>query len=243
MSRSHYFYTLLSLNELQRVVEEYQQEFDALLGDTFSESELKQFETQIDNIGSVTYQPILTELSFDDFYANPSEEEAQRAFFNRCKSSLCIENLPYFESNPFQVTYLTNLVWSFEEVLIDQGGVKELTFRKGYLEELKKFKNMDSFVSLEKPEIAKPSIKSGPVEPIDFLILDVSKEISRLKNYHLFEKAKADVVNLSEKAQKAFTAVLTGELDATALLKASGLNAKDFDDNLEKIKFWLRKIL
>jgi hypothetical protein len=47
----------------------------------------------------------------------------------------------------------------------------------------------------------------------------------------------------SEKLKKTFFAIKDEKLDASSLLKKSGLNAKDFDDNLERLKFFLKKIV
>jgi hypothetical protein len=40
-----------------------------------------------------------------------------------------------------------------------------------------------------------------------------------------------------------FFAIKDEKLDASSLLRKSGLNAKDFDDNLERLKFFLKKIV
>lgn len=235
MSRSHYFFLKLSVPELERIVHDYQEEFNTLLEDTFSDDELQKHEKMIDSIAAVYIQPISEELTFDDFYPDPKTKEEQKSFFERCRSCLCVDNLPYFESNPFQVTYLKDLLWSFEEVLIDRGGVSELTFRKDYLEELKRYKTMESLID-DLPEVVNVPKTSIPVTPIDFLVVDIYKELKRIG------KELPDGEVLSEKARKIFEVMRKEELDSEAIFKKSGLNAKDFDDNLEKVKFWLKKL-
>lgn len=238
MSRSHYFYFKLSVKDLENVVSAYQVEFDTLLEDCFSDEELLSFETLIDAIAAVYVQPILSEMSFDDFYADEIREEDQRNFFHSAKSSICLENLPYFESNPFQVTYLKTLLKKFPEVLIDCGGVNTLMFKDQYLLDLSKFKDIDSLVPLS--EAPRPEIKtSKPLDPIDFFIFDVYKEIDRLKLSDKWQSLNFD--GQSDNLIKIFKVMSAEKLDSSALLRKTGLNAKTFDDTLERLKFWLKK--
>ena len=242
MSHAHYFYLLTPLSELERIVEAHKLDFEELINDTFSETELMTFEKLLDSISAIFVQPVISELTFEDFYSNENEALKQQSFFDECRSSICLENIADFHSNPFQVTYLIELLRSFDDVLIDTGGINELVFKKDYLENLKKFKNIFSLV----PQFeTKPiEIKTNkPVDPIDFLILDVYKELDRLfkleKNNLLTEQMETQ----SEKMRKTFLAMKDERLDASTLLRKSGLNAKDFDDNLERFKFFLKKIV
>lgn len=235
MSRSHYFYFRLSLKELESVVKAHQLGFDTLLSDEFSDEELQGFEKLIDSIAAVYVQPILSELSFEDFYPAQGQEEQQRAFFESCRSSISLENLPYFESHPFQVSYLLQLLGRFEEVLIDRGGVSELSFKSDYVVELQKYKTMESLMAVA-PKAAVEVKSSRPIDPIDFLVLDVYKEIQRLEN------SGKSVLLESEKMNKLFKIMSFEKTDATELFKKSGLGPKDFDDSLEKLKFTLKKI-
>jgi hypothetical protein len=233
MSQNHYFYTTYSHRELEEVIESFKEDFDVFLNDMFSDEELIQYEKWIDGLSAVYVQPLLSELSFDDFYADSEREDEQRSFFTRVKSSLGLENIPFLDSNPIQVTYLLKLLDLFPELLIDRGGVIELQFKSDYLKDILKYKTIDSLVKpIEKPLEVKTT---RPVDPIDFLILDVYKELSRLDGSSLTPG------DLSPKVQKIYQ-VMTGEkLDSTQLLRKVGLNAKDFDDGLERLKFWLKK--
>lgn len=237
MSQSLYLYTPVSFRTLEEVVEAFKEEFDNLLKDSFTEHELEVFEKQIDNIAAIFAQPILEELTFDDFYADPVFENDQRMFFERCKSTIVLDNLPYLESNSFQVSYLKLLLSKFDDVLVDRGGVTELCFKAQFEKDLEKYKTIDSLLRpVEKaPEVRK--ISSRPVDPIDFLILDVYKELNRLKG------VPVNPEGLPPKIIKIF-AVIEAEpkLDADSLLRKTALNAKDLDDGLERLKFWLRKI-
>jgi hypothetical protein len=235
MARTHYFYFPLKLNDLDALVKAHQEKFDLFLGDNFDDLELEKFEKLIDSLSAVYVQPVLSELSFDDFYSDPKNEQRQRFFFEACKSVIVLEQLPYFETNPFQVSYLIQLLGIFDEVLIDQGGLTELVFKEAYLSELRKFKNIDSLIGIVEKI---PEIKTNrPVDPIDFLILDVYKEIQRLQNSH-----QLPTEGPSEKSHKIFKVMCSGVYDSHTLFQKSGLIAKDFDDNLERLKFWLRKI-
>lgn len=236
MSQSIYLYTQLKFATLEEVMEAFKEEFDNLLKDSFTDFELEHFEKQIDSIAAVYVQPILPELSFDDFYADPVFENDQRMFFERCKSTVVLENLPYLESNSFQVTYLNLLLSRFDDLLIDRGGVSELCFKDQFMKDLSKFKAIDGLLKpVEK--VIEVKTPSRPVDPIDFLILDVYRELNRLKG---------DPVNpegLPPKIIKIF-AVMEAEpkLGADSLLRKTSLNPKDLDDGLERLKFWLRKL-
>lgn len=236
MSQSIYLYTQLKFQTLEEVMEAFKEEFDNFLKDSFTDFELEHFEKQIDSIAAVYVQPILPELSFDDFYADPVFENDQRMFFERCKSTVVLENLPYLESNSFQVTYLNMLLSRFDDLLIDRGGISELCFKDQFLKDLSKYKAIDGLLKpVEKVIEVKTSSK--PVDPIDFLIMDVYRELNRLKG---------DPVNpegLPPKIIKIF-AVMEAEpkLGADSLLRKTSLNPKDLDDGLERLKFWLRKL-
>lgn len=236
MSKAHYIYTKLPLKELEKQVEDHQQDFDDLLNDTFSEEELKLFEKKIDEIGAIFPQPIFSELTFDDFYFRPDSEIAQRSYFESCKSSLCLENLADFHTNPFQVTYLIELIRVFDEILVDQGGVHELEFKKNYLDSLKRYKNIFALLKdTESPKL----IPQRPVnDPIELLVREIYAEFERLKT-HSLSYSKDD---LNPKTLIILEMMEKDILGAHELFKRSGLSPKDFDDYLEKVKFFLRKI-
>lgn len=236
MSQSIYLYTQLKFQTLDEVIEAFKEEFDNLLKDSFTEFELEHFEKQIDSIAAVYVQPVLEELSFDDFYADPVFENDQRMFFERCKSTVVLEHLPYLETNSFQVSYLNLLLSKFDDVLIDRGGVSELCFKDQFMKDLSKFKTIDGLLKpVEK--VIEVKTPSKPVDPIDFLILDVYKELNRLKG------VPVNPEGLPPKIIKIF-AVMEAEpkLGADGLLRKTSLNPKDLDDGLERLKFWLRKL-
>ena len=241
MSRSLYLYSQLQLKDLDTLVEGHKSAFDEMIGDTFSDEEMEPLEKLLDAIAAVTVQPIIADLSFDDFYPATGQEEQQQSYFKSCRSSICLENVPYYESNPFQVTYLFDLLAKLGEVLIDRGGVNELMFKDSFLQHLKKHKGMESIV----PVVAEAprEIKTNkPVDPIDFLILDVYKEIQRLQQSGKLMLALEGLQQQSEKTKKIFFVMREERLEAGALFQKCGLGAKDFDDYLEKLKFFLKKI-
>lgn len=240
MARTLYFYTRLSVNDLGLLMEDHKRHFDEWMGDQFSEEELEGFEKYIDQIAAVYVQPILSELTFEDFYANERQEQEQRAFFESCRSSLCLENLPYLESNPFQVSWLIQILERLDQVLVDAGGVSELMFKADYQAQLAKFRNADGLIPAPLTVVKKPEAKSFlPVDPIDFLVLDVYKEISRLKTAQTLPSWQNCP---TEKAKKLFSVMSVETLDPASLYMKSGLNPKDFDDLLERLKFWLKSL-
>ncbi|MFY7993914.1 MAG: hypothetical protein ACOVP4_11520 [Bacteriovoracaceae bacterium] len=238
MSQSQYFYTQLTVTDLEKLVHHFQEEFETLLKDLFSDDELATHERSIDTIAAVFVQPILSELSFDDFYPDEDLEQEQKTFFESCKSSICLENLPYFQSNPFQVSYLIQLLSKIGEVLIDLGGVSELVFKEKYLLNIKKYKTIDHLLGVNAettPSSNKPFI---PVHQIDFFVMDVYKEIERLRR-----EGKLETIEMpSEKRMKLLNLIKAQKLHSEELMRKSGLGAKEFDDNMESLKFFLKKI-
>lgn len=234
MSKSITCYFLVKLPNLEKVVEDFQKSFNILLEDTFSDDELTVFEKEIDGIAAVYVQPVLSELTFDDFYPG-KDEEKKKFFFESCQSSILFDHLPYLESNPFQISYLRELLSRFDEVLIDRGGINELMFKDEFLKFIAHHKSMDSLIhSFVPKKIEVKTIK--PVDPIDFLVIDVYKEIERLKDKDISTE------ELSPGLGKLLYVMRNEYLDPATLYVKSGLNAKNFDDGLEKLKFFLRKI-
>ncbi len=236
-AQSHYFYLPIQVRNLEEIIKAHQLHFDELIKDNFDDDEIEAFEAQLDSIAAIYAQPVLSELTFDDFYPDPRNEESQRKFFSTCRSSIALEYMPYLETNPFQVSYLIELLARFDEVLIDRGGVMELCFKDSYLKELENFKSLDHFLSPKFPKTQ--AVKSFlPVDPIDFLVLDVYNEIKRLRST---SKLPGWQSFPEEKARKLFYIMSQEQLDPASLYSKSGLGPKDFDDFLEKLKFWLKK--
>jgi len=234
------FFTPIPLSQLEALILSHQERFNIFLEDTFSDDELSMFEILIDALGAVYVQPLLVDLAFDDFYSNPEVENEQRSFFNSCKSSVCFENLPFLEANPFQVTYFLQLFKNLGLVLIDQGGVHELMFTPQFLKKLSPLKNIDSLITIKVPKVIK-TLSSTPVDPIDFLVLDVYKEIDRIKVLGKLDLVLSDVEVEPRTLRKLLLTVKNEKLTPIELLKKSGLHPKDFDDGLERLKFWLKK--
>ncbi len=240
MSRDHTFYFPVEHKALEKIVTEFQERFDEFLLDNFSDDELSENERFTDAIGVFFVQPILSELSFDDFYADPIEHSAQRIFFKSCTSSISVENLPYFESNPFQVTYLLDFLNSVGEVLIDRGGIETLQFKQVYIEHLKKFKNLDSLLKVE-PIIKMPKTNL-PVHPMDFLVKDTYTELNQLNALGKIPNVIEEMKSLPPGMKKVMDVLLTGNFDAETLLIKSTLGPKEFGDQLERLKFFLRRM-
>jgi hypothetical protein len=236
MSKTFYFYLPLPLKTLDELVEGHKSDFESLLEESFSEAELVAHEKLIDSLCSIEVQPILSELTFEDFYPDENFEQKQRAFFDSCRSAICLDHLPFLETNPFQVTYLIDLLWTFEEVLIDQGGVSPLVFKKQFLEQLKKYKSLEALKGTLVPKGPAPK-KADINNPIDQLLQEVSVELERVGT-----KAQTLLDNIPEKSGRILTFLLEDRFDSETLLAKTKLIPKDFGDALERLKFLLKKL-
>ncbi len=242
MTRAHYLYSRLGLKEMESIIKDFQEKFDETLKDTFSDEELDVFEKKLDDIAAIFAQPILADLSFDDFYPDPALENEQRIFFESCRSSISIENIPYFESNPFQVTYLKDLFTRLDEVLVDCGGVSQLQFKEKYLKDLSRFKDMDSVIVEVIPKTIVTPKSSVPVHPIDFLVRDVYLELARLEASEKQELVSEELRSMPPAMLTIFTAMGEKNLHPEELAMKTKLNLKTFGDSLERLKFFLRRI-
>jgi hypothetical protein len=234
MHQSLTFFFQLTVYDLDAVMGAFTEDFDTLLKDAFVDKELEIYSPQIDALAATYVQPVLEGLTFEDFTSEPQKSSLQKEFFSLAKSSLCLENVPFLETNPFQVTYFNELLKRFDQVLIDRGGVSELSFKEDFLKSLESFKTIDDLTPL--PSKATPAIKhSRPVDPIDFLVQDVYDAFARLKINPPSDE------DLNPKVRQIYRIIQAEQLNSDELFRKSGLNAKDFDDGLERLKFWLRK--
>jgi hypothetical protein len=230
MARHLMIYTTLTEMELALKLEAHQEEFEVLLGDTFSEDELEGMERQLETLASIEAQPLLDAVSFSDLTAKSGEEELQERFFTRCRSCLCLENLPYLETHPLQVTYLIDLMWMFDEALVETPGGESVLFKQDFLQELKPLSNVESL--LRKTPL--PPRPSAPVEsPVDFVLRDIHREVARLAGA---------IVEVPDRFAVLWPLVQDTSLDTHTLLQRSGLHPKDFGDRLESLKFFLKKL-
>jgi hypothetical protein len=236
MFQSLSIFTRLPLKDLEILLKQHQDDFEELLGDTFSENELEGFENLLDQISSPVAQPISSDLSFSDFEILPEFEMDQHLFFNGVKSCLLLENVSDPHFNPFQVTYIKEILRVFDEVLIDRGGFHPLLFKKPFLETLKGHKNIFSLVKDDKSLVSAPVF--DPLNPIDVLVADVYRELHRLNKRDL--RSNFDL--WPEKARSLYEKMMRHHYDSPSLFQISKLSPKDFGDNLEKLKFILRKI-
>jgi hypothetical protein len=220
-----YLYSKTDPLELQVQVDQFRKEFEINLGDLFSEIELTRFERLLDELATVDVQPVLDDISFEDFNAPPE----MRASFEEMRSVICLENMPFLENNPFQVSYLTRLIKEIGEVLIDRGGIEDLQHGIDFIAEIKILKSMESLIETE-PTPVTLMIKG----PIDYLLDDIYREIDRLEGQVL-------LANMTERQQRIFVPLQKHRPDSLNLLKLSGLNPKDFGDGLESLKFFLKR--
>lgn len=218
----------------------HQKSFDEELSDLFTDEELGHFERSLEEMASLVPQEIFPELSYDDFEEAPSGNEERRDFFERCQSCLCLENMPFLETNRFQVSYLKELIKRLGPALVDQEQFGTLLWREEFEEELHRHRSIDDLVP-PVTEVYRPKESSAPVDPIDFLIRDVYREFERLHSQGKLVQALTGLQEESEKLKKLFFLLREEKLEGSLLYQRSGLNPKDFDDTLEKLKFYLRR--
>ena len=135
------------------------------------------------------------------------------------------------------MSYLKDLVEKFDQCLIDRGGMEELFFKEQFLSELCGYRDLSSLLGVVKKSKPKVQSKFIPIDPIDFLIMDVYRELDRLKD----DPPSLELV--PEKLRKLLFSMKEERLmDQSLLFQRCGLNAKDFDDGLERLKFLLKKM-
>lgn len=227
-------FSTLSEDELAKRLEAHQEEFEIILGDTFGEDELEKFGRYLDALAEVSVWRVQEDLAFGDFLLDDPHPERLRSYFERCRACLVFENLPFLEDNPFQVTYLVDLLWSLEDGLVDRGEAGPLRFKKDFLTELKQLRGIDVF---DAAAPVRPVMKAPPAsDPVQALLTDVHRELGRL------EGNEAALSDLSARAQRLLALIREREWVAPELLSASLLTPKDFGDTLERLKFFLKKL-
>src|SRR5690606_22640116 len=113
-------------------------------------------------------------------------------------------------------------------------------FKEAFLKELSSFKSMDNLLLSPPPVEEKTTRKNFyPVDPLDFIFVDVIKEWEKVQA----REVEIDTSSLGEAPRKILSALLKEDFDhPIELFKASGLGAKAFDDGLERLKFFLRSL-
>lgn len=231
MARALYLYSPTAPLDLELRVEEFKERFQTQLGDLFADDELSRHERLLDDLATLDVQPRLSELTLDDFASAEAARAELEPFFDRCQSVICLENLPFLENNPFQVSYLQGLLAHVGPVLVDQGGLTELTDSDEFLRAIARLRTMEELV------VAVPSAAASRVaEPTlaDLMLSDVYRELDRLEG-------QVALASMSERQQQIFGHLRSARPTATELLKLSRLNPKDFGDALEGLKFFLKR--
>lgn len=241
MARALYIYVPLDLRLLEGIVDAHLESFAEELKDLFSDDELETFQRQLDEMASFSISQRSTELSFDHFETSPSE--GKRNLFDRAKSSLVLEPLPFLETNPFQVSSIRSFLSRLDEVLIDDEGLGELYKKEEYLQKISELRGVEALFQAELPS-PKVSPKSLfiPVEPIDFLVRDVYLEVDRILFENQLERTLLKLREEKDSLKDLFFIVRENRLTPDELFRRSGLSAKSFDDDLEKLKFFLKRI-
>ncbi len=241
MARALYVYAPLDVRLLEEVVESHVESFGEEIKDLFSDDELEIFHRQLDEMAPFSVSAKPHELQFDDFEADPDNKE-KRDLFGRVHSLVVLENLPFLETNVFQVSSIRAFLERLPEVLVDEEGLGDLLSKDEYLQKIASLKGIETVLKEVSPRVAPVSKPSFiPVEPIDFLIRDVYQEMERILREKLLEKVLIDLRSEKETLKDLFFIVREGQLPPDELFKRSGLSAKNFDDDLEKLKFFLKR--
>lgn len=231
MGREIYLYSAHPPLELEVLVDEYKKVFETELGDLFSDEDLVRFERHLDELATLDVQPRLEGLNLDDFAIDEAAPASLSQFFDGCQAVICLENLPFLENNPFQVSYLRGLLRHVGPLLVDLGGLVELMTSEEFLASIARLRSVDDLVTTvevtAKPRTQEPTLA-------DLLLVDVYRELDRLEG-------QVTMVAMSERQQKIFVHLRSGRPSAIELLKLSGLNPKDFGDGLEGLKFFLKR--
>jgi hypothetical protein len=246
MAFTYYFYSSHSVDGLKVVLEKTETAFDELLQSYEDQPYIKENEKLISLIANVIPGPILAELSFDDFSVEEGRTDEMQTYFSKAKSCLVLENVPYLQTNPFQVSWLTLLLNFIGPCMIDTGSITPVKNCDDLKIILKKSKSLEQVLDIAiKPNVVKSAPQNFiPVEPLDFIVRDVFREFQRLQNENRLEVIERSIES-NEKMKKLFWALKNnfsdGPTSAENLCRKSNLNPKDFGDFLERLKFLMKR--
>lgn len=229
-----YLYSTLHEDALQALIAQQGKDFDILLGDLFSDDELERYEKWLDHLALLDANAILSELTVDDLNIAPEQTQAQVDFFQKCKSTVSIENLGFIETNPFQVSYLLAFLERMDECLVDLGGMEDLVFKTQWQGDLRRLRQMETLVRIERPLPVIPL--AATITQVDRIVHEIYRELERLGVETI------DTSEMAEKRTRIITPMLQGQYSSNELLTLSGLNPKDFGDGLEGLKFYLKRL-
>jgi hypothetical protein len=246
MAFTYYFYSNHSVDGLKTVLEKTESAFEELLISFEDQPYVKENEKLISLLANVIPGPILADLTFEDFAVEEGRIKEMQNIFSNSKSCLVLENVPYLQTNPFQVSWLNILLDHIGSCMIDTGSITPVKNKEDFVEFLKKSRSLDQVLNIiYQPQIIK-STKSNfiPVEPLDFIVRDVFKEFERLQNEKLLDKIEKSIES-NEKMKKLFLVIKNnfsdGPVSAQLLCHKSHLNPKDFGDFLESLKFLMKR--
>ena len=225
---------------MKELVQAQEKLFEEWLLDSFTEDEMDFYQDMIDSISSVLIDLKINEIKFEDFDAITGDTSLKEILFHKSITTISLSDLPYLENNPFQVSYLVMLLNQLNVVLIDPGGLEDLLLKEEYLVKLSEFKKADDLLfspSYQSSVIQKTSQKV--YDPIERLVTEIYNELKRLEVGGILP-ISGD--NLPEKTRKILMVMQQDYYDSNHLLRLTDLHPKDFDDHLEKLKFYLKKV-
>lgn len=239
MAQALYLYVPLDVRLVEEIIDSHSRSFEEELKDLFSEDELESFHEKLETMAlySVNLKP--QEITFDDFETDLSDP-AKRALFDSSRALVVLDNIPFLESNAFQVSTLRSFLDRLPEVLVDETGLGRLLSKKEYLEKIAHLRGIDTYIQTQKPPQRQESSSSVPVEPIDFLVRDTYQQMERIVSEKLLEKTLIALRTEKDSVKDLFFLVRESRPEPTELFRRSGLKSKAFGDDLERLMIFLR---
>ena len=194
----------------------------------------------IDSIALVLIDLKVEEINFEDYDSISGDSNLKKDLFKKVKTTISFNEMPFLESNPFQVSYLLLLLERLEGILIDPGTLSDLQLKEEFFIKLSHLKKAQDFLADFSPSVP-ISKKASPrtFDPIEYLITEIYNELKRLE---VSGKLPLLGEDLPDKTKKLLSVMQTDYFTSEDLLKITSLHPKDFDDHLEKLKFYLRKV-
>lgn len=238
IKKNIYIFTEFSYAHAIEYLENISFEFDLLVQDPSLGQYFQKNEKKLDELASVIVSPKLPEIEFDCFEFEEKNRVQYETLFNKTKTTFAIENLPYLEVNPFQVSWLKLFFKNLGECLIDVGGMELLEDRLTFLERLENYKDLSLFKEEHLHFDRKPLPVRFEKTPLDFVIDKLNLEIIRLKNSNL-EKEFAQTLT-HESLRNLYNVYLTNSGINSLWPLRNKMDPKKFGDLTEKLYFLVK---
>lgn len=228
-----YLFTIKSYQKMLEEIERFNILFDDFIQNPIYEEYVIKNEKKLDEMGHVTISPKMDELEFG-YYVNADQINHLKSQFGLMKTTIVIENLPYLENNPFQVSWLKLFVNELDQCLVDLGGMEYLESKSDFLNRISCYRDLETFAVVApkkqmRPEIIIPYEKT----PLDFIIDKLKLEITKTNTNAFLETLE------NNEMKKLFHIYLTeNKINALYPIK-NKMDPKKFGDQTESLYFKL----